>query len=197
MPTEADAPRVTATSRDELRGWLERHHADSDSIWLVTFKQGHPQYLPYDAIVEEALAFGWIDSQPRALDATRSMRRLSPRSPTSKWSRKNRERAEQLIATGRMTAAGQRMVDLAKESGTWTALENVESGLVPDDLRAALRRHAGATANFRGFPPSSKRIILEWIEAAKTAPTRRKRIEETAEKAARGIRANHRPRGPA
>jgi uncharacterized protein YdeI (YjbR/CyaY-like superfamily) len=35
-----------------------------------------------------------------------------------------------------------------------------------------------------------KRSILEWIANAKTAPTRARRIEETATLAAKGVRAN-------
>lgn len=58
------------------------------------------------------------------------------------------------------------------------------------DLADALARD-GSAKTFDGFPPSSKRVILEWIAAAKTDATRTKRIDDTARKAARGEWANH------
>ncbi|MEQ1607646.1 MAG: YdeI/OmpD-associated family protein [Hyphomonadaceae bacterium] len=49
--------------------------------------------------------------------------------------------------------------------------------------------HAGTSAkiNFEAFPSSSKRIILEWISAAKRSETRARRNAETAEKAANNV----------
>lgn len=182
--------QVYVASRDQLRDWLEQHHAQKESIWLITYKKGGERYLPYDAIVEEALCFGWVDSQPRTLDRERSMRRLSPRDPNSSWSKKNREHVARLEAAGLMRAAGRRVVAAAKRSGAWDRMKDAENLKVPGDLARALREHE-ARNTFDGFPPSSRRIILEWIETAKKPETRTRRIEETAQKAARGVKANH------
>jgi len=56
------------------RIWLEEHHARTQGIWLVSYKQasGKPR-VGYDEAVEVALCCGWIDSKPRRLDAERSM----------------------------------------------------------------------------------------------------------------------------
>jgi uncharacterized protein YdeI (YjbR/CyaY-like superfamily) len=40
------------------------------------------------------------------------------------------------------------------------------------------------------FPPSPKRLILEWIAQAKKPETRQRRITKTVEMAARNERAN-------
>jgi uncharacterized protein YdeI (YjbR/CyaY-like superfamily) len=48
-----------------------------------------------------------------------------------------------------------------------------------------------AEKNFSEFPPSSKRVILEWLLNARKPETRRKRIEETVQLAEKNIRANH------
>jgi uncharacterized protein YdeI (YjbR/CyaY-like superfamily) len=48
-----------------------------------------------------------------------------------------------------------------------------------------------AFANFNAFAPSSKRIILEWIQKAKKLETRQKRIEETIRLATDNLKANH------
>ena len=85
--------RVEIASREELRQWLQENHLQTESIWLVVSKKSVAnRYVPYDAIVEEALCFGWVDSRVAKLDAERSMLLLSPRRAGSRWSRPNKER---------------------------------------------------------------------------------------------------------
>jgi uncharacterized protein YdeI (YjbR/CyaY-like superfamily) len=82
-------------------------------------------------------------------------------------------------------------VDRAKETGTWNALDDVERLALPEDLRRRFDEDAAAArTNFDAFPRSAKRAILEWIQTAKKAETRAKRIEETVALAAKGVRAN-------
>ena len=145
-------------------------------------------------MVEEAVAFGWIDSVPRKLDAERTMLWVSPRRPGSRWSRLSKERAQRMIDAGQMTPAGQSAIDAAKADGTWTALDDVEHLVVPPDLADALRQRPPARAEWDGFPPSTRRGILEWILTAKRDATRASRIDETARLAALGKRANQWPR---
>lgn len=191
-----DFPKIEVRSREALRTWLEASHTRPDSIWLVTFKKAAGlDHLPYDAIVEEALAFGWVDSLPRALDDQRTMLRLSPRKPRSGWSAVNKARIERLIAEGRMHPAGMRKIEAAKADGSWILLDSASALTVPDDLTAALAANPSAAAYFEAFPPSTRRAILEWIAQAKSPETRARRILDTAEKAARNIRANQ-PRQP-
>ena len=184
------AERITVASRAELRRWLSRHASRETGLWLVTWKVGDARHLPYGDLVEELIAAGWVDSQPRALDAARSMRRIAPRDLASTWSRANRERAARLEAAGRMTARGRRAVQAAKASGAWDRTEAAEAGVIPDDLEKALK-DAGACATFDGFPPSSRWIILEWIGSARTPETRARRISETAAEAKAGRKAHH------
>ena len=89
-----------------------------------------------------------------------------------------------------MTPAGLAAVELAKRTGTWTALDEVENLHEPAELRAALDGTEHARRHWDAFPRSTKRAILEWIAAAKTPGTREKRITETAAKAADNVRAN-------
>ena len=191
MSTGGKIDQIEIETEAKLHDWLSENGARSGSRWLVTYKKGDDRYLPYDRIVRVLIAHGWVDSQPRSLDDSRSMRLISPRRPGSNWSKANRERAEDLIEKAEMTARGRRAVEAAKEDGSWAALIDIEAGVVPDDLVTMLSSRKGAKANFDAFPPSSRRLILEWIYAAKTAKTRQKRLRETAEKAARNQRANH------
>lgn len=184
-------PRVEVHSRAEWRHWLTDHHHESSGIWLVTHKKAAgPSHVPYNDGVEEALCFGWVDSVPRKLDETRSQLLLTPRKPTSRWSRANRERVERLMAAGQMMPPGIDLVEQAKAAGTWTALADVENLVEPTDLSAALDSLPSARSAWDNFPPSARRGILEWILSAKRAPTRAARISETAQLAARGERAN-------
>ena len=186
----AEHEQVEVRSRAELRAWLMANHGQSDSIWLVTHKKPSPWHIPYGDIVDEVLCFGWIDSQPRLLDEARSMLRLSPRKPKSGWSKVNKDRIARLIADGLMAAPGLARIEQAKANGTWTLIDAATANTVPEDLAAAFARHPGAEQNFMGFPPSTRRAILEWITLARRPETRAARIEQTASLAAKGERAN-------
>jgi uncharacterized protein YdeI (YjbR/CyaY-like superfamily) len=171
------------------------HHAQVQGAWIVTFKKGcSPEFVGADAIAEEALCFGWIDSRPAKLDATRTMLLVTPRKPGSGWSRLNKARVEKLQASGQMTPRGLEVVDASKASGTWTMLDDVEDLRVPEDLLSALKSQPGAIGYFEAFPRSAKRGILEWILQAKRPETRQARILETARLASLNKRANSWPR---
>lgn len=183
--------QLTVETREQWRAWLEDNHALSPGLWLVRWKKdsGHP-HVPYDDVVEEALCFGWIDSQPRALDELRSQLRVTPRKPGSNWSAVNRARVERLLTTELMRPAGLLAVQRAKADGTWAALDAVEQLQEPEDLRLLLDGDSAARAAWDGFPRSAKRAILEWLAAARTDTTRQQRIERIVTDAHDGIRAN-------
>jgi len=175
----------------DWRAWLAANHTRAEGVWLITYKKaaGKPT-LSYEASVEEALCFGWVDSKGGKLDEERTMLYFAPRKAGSGWSRPNKERVERLIADGRMAPAGLAKIEQAKADGSWALLDAVENLEVPDDLAAEFARYPDARANFDAFPRSARRGILEWIVQAKTAPTRAKRIAETARLAQENVRAN-------
>ena len=182
---------IHALTPEDWRQWLMENHQTRTNVWLITFKKGtgNPTFS-YETAVEEALCFGWIDSLPRKLDADRKMLYFTPRQTGSGWSRPNKERVERMMAAGKMAPAGIAKVEAAKADGSWTALDDIENLVVPDDLAIALAALPPATQNWEAFPRSVKRGILEWIANAKRPPTRLKRIQETAELAQRNERAN-------
>ncbi len=186
----ADHDQVEIRSRAELRAWLSANHSRTASIWLVTWKKHTPHHVPYSEVVDEALCFGWIDSQPKLLDADRSMLRLSPRKPGSGWSKVNKDKIERLTRAGLMAEPGLEKIAAAKRDGSWSRLDAANADTLPSDLVAAFARYPGAAENFAVFPPSARRAILEWISLAKRPETRAARIEETASLAAKGERAN-------
>jgi len=187
----ADDPRVDVDSSADWARWLEANHDDVSGAWAVTHKKdSRGPYVGYDELVEEALRFGWVDSRPGKLDDRRTMLGFTPRRPGSGWSRPNKERIARLEEAGLMEPAATAAVQSAKEDGSWTALDDVENLVVPDDLAAAFEAHLGSAEHWEAFPRSAKRAILEWIVSAKRPATREKRIEEAATLAARGERAN-------
>jgi uncharacterized protein YdeI (YjbR/CyaY-like superfamily) len=200
-PLVASRERVEVTSLAQWRTWLKRHHHQTSSIWLVTYKKAvGKRYVPYDDVLDEALCFGWIDSLRRKLDEERSMLLLSPRRKGSAWSKVNREKALRLIAAGRLQPAGLAKINQAQQDGTWEALQAVDALEVPDDLSRALAANPAALGFFTAFPKSSRRSILEWIASAKRPETRVARVLLTVQMAARNLKANFpegRNHGPA
>jgi uncharacterized protein YdeI (YjbR/CyaY-like superfamily) len=163
------------TSRQAWRSWLEKNHTRNESIWLILAKKGSGlPVLSTDDVVEEALCFGWIDSVPNKVDDKRFKILLSPRKAKSNWSKINKDRANRMIKAGQMTAAGMKLIALAKETRTWNALNNVDKLIFPDELKKAFDKNKKAYAYFDAFPSSTKRGILEWIGNAKTPETKTK-----------------------
>lgn len=191
METYKGTQTFHAQSRQQWRDWLALHASEEKGLWLIIYKKdsGVPSVY-YPEAVDEALCFGWIDSKPNKRDNKSYYQYFSPRNPKSNWSRVNKEKVDRLLKAGLMANPGLAMIKLAKETGTWNALDEVEALIVPQDLAEAFSQYPEAASSFDAFPPSVKRGILEWIFHAKRANTRAKRIEETASKAQKNIRAN-------
>ncbi len=182
---------VEVGSRSEWRAWLAQNHTTNSGVWVVWYKQSSGVAgTSYVELVEEALCFGWVDSKPGKVDELRTRLWFSPRKTGSKWAATNKERVERLMKQGLMHPAGIAKVEAAKVDGTWDALSVVDAMEIPPDLAAAFRKHSGSRKNFLAFPPSVKKGILEWILNAKKPETRAARIKETAELAAKNVRAN-------
>ncbi|MDX2188633.1 MAG: YdeI/OmpD-associated family protein [Bacteroidota bacterium] len=182
---------IEASNQDVWRNWLKDNHLSQKSVWLRIFKvaSGIPS-VTYDQAVDEALCFGWIDSKPNKWDDKSHIQFFAKRNPKSNWSGINKAKVEKLIALGKMSDEGFRMIEIAKKSGAWDALNEVENLIIPTDLQLELQKYSDAYAYFSNFPKSTRRGILEWISNAKQPETRSKRIEETARLAENNIRAN-------
>jgi len=194
MASLSDAPFVHADTRADWRAWLEANHASAEGAWLVTWRKGHGPVLDYGEAVEEALCFGWVDSTGGRFDEARTKLYFARRRDRSEWSASNKARVERLIADGSMRPAGLAAVERARANGMWTALDEVEKGIVPEDLAAALAAQPPAAERFAAFPWSARRALLLWVSQAKKPETRAARILETATSAARNERATDRPR---
>lgn len=183
---------ITPKSRLDFRKWLAKNYKQQTSVWVVIFKisSGRTNLTASD-VAEEALCFGWIDSIPGKIDSEKYKLLVSPRKPKSAWSAINKRRVKKLIDLKLMKPPGLLKINLAKQNGSWSKLNSSDRFEIPKELATGLKKNKKAGDFFQSVSPSSKRAILEWINAAKTSETKLKRVHETVKLAARGIRANH------
>jgi len=171
--------KIEVTSSLALRAWLSVHHAQQDSVWLVTFKKhAGDNYVSIDQVLDQLLCFGWIDGVRRKLDEDRTMQLIGPRRHDV-WAKSFKDRAARLTQEGLMTAAGHAAIARAKQQGLWDVTAEVDALAIPDDLEAALGASVDAREYFENAAPSYRRNALRWIFNAKTATTRQKRIAQT------------------
>jgi uncharacterized protein YdeI (YjbR/CyaY-like superfamily) len=180
-----------ATDEKAWRKWLDKNHLKEKSVWLIIYKMGSSTpSVYYPEAVDQALCFGWIDSKPNKRDEESYFQFFAKRNPKSNWSKINKEKVAKLMKLGLIEKAGLEMIELAKKTGTWDALNEVEEIVIPVDLQKAFSKSKIAATNFEAFPRSTKKGILDWILSAKRPETRQKRIDETVSLAKKNIRAN-------
>lgn len=179
---EIEIETISPKSRQEWRDWLQENHDKKQSVWLIYYKKkSNIPTVIYSEAVDEALCFGWIDSKAKPLDEEKFMQFFSRRKPKSVWSGINKEKIERLINEGLMTKAGYHIIEIAKQNGSWTILDEAESLTIPADLDEAFQNRPNAKNYFSSLSRSDKRNILQWLVLAKRQETRQKRISEIAE----------------
>lgn len=180
------------TSRQDWRKWLQKNHLSTESVWLICYKKktNLPTIVWSDA-VDEALCFGWIDSKRITLDDEKFKQLFTKRKVGGTWSKINKEKIERLISSKKMSKAGLKTIETAKQNGSWTILDDVEELKIPKDLATAFKANAGSKEYFLSLSKSVKKMMLQWLVLAKRPETRQKRIDEIAESAAKKLRPKH------
>jgi uncharacterized protein YdeI (YjbR/CyaY-like superfamily) len=184
----SERAEVEVRSAEELRAWLVAHHAQSESIWLVHYKQNSPHHLSWRDLVRTVLCFGWIDGQVKRLDEDRIKHLVSPRRPGSYWSGINKRHVEELAAEGLIEEAGWAAIRRAQADGSWDWLDDIENLVEPEDLRARLAASPAARAGWDGYPDSEKRGALRKLKESKRPPTRARWLETVVTNAEAGTR---------
>ncbi len=173
-------PVVTVSSRSEWRRWLEANHAGVKEIWLVYYKK-HPNIpsLTKAEATKEALCFGWIDSLVQGIDDKRDMQKFTPRNPDRIWSELNKRRVIKLESRGLMTAAGQKMIRYARESGEWARSRDLPEKIdMPKILNDALMRAPDIRKFWDELLSAHRKQFLWWISQANREQTRRSRTKK-------------------
>lgn len=191
MPKD-DIESFCPTSKQDWRKWLEKNHEHKQGVWLIQYKaKTNKPTVTWSEAVDEALRFGWIDSIGKSIDDETHKQFFSKRKPNSTWSKINKDKVAQFIADGRMAPAGLKAIDIAKQNGSWTILDEVEALVIPEDLEQAFKQHDGAKDFFLSLSKSVKKMILQWIVLAKREETRQKRIDEVAIQAGKKMKPKH------
>jgi uncharacterized protein YdeI (YjbR/CyaY-like superfamily) len=176
-----DKKRIYCEDRESWREWLEKHHKDSNEIWLIYYKAhtGKPR-VKYNDAVEEAICFGWIDSIIKKIDEERYMQKFTPRQLKSNWSEPNIRRAENMCKAGKMTDAGLEPYRwFLDNSITLREIKvQIDTRSIPTELEILLKQNKKAKENWDSFSSSVKRRYIGWISSAKKDETRQRRAEE-------------------
>ncbi|MBI5879141.1 MAG: YdeI/OmpD-associated family protein [Chloroflexi bacterium] len=160
--------------------WLKAHHATSAGVWLaIAKKDSGRRSVTYAEALDEALCYGWIDSQKKSHSETHFLQKFTLRGPRSIWSKVNREKVAVLARAGRMQPAGLQAVERAKQNGQWEAAYDAQSrAAIPADLRAELECRPKAAAFFATLDSRNRYAILHRLQIAKQAETRARRLAE-------------------
>ena len=175
-----DLPTIAFATPDEFEAWLEENHAGSEGIWLKIAKKdsGVPS-VTYAEALRSCLCFGWIDSQKKGFDERFFLQRFTPRRPRGRWSRINRETAEELIEAGDMRPAGLAEIEQAKADGRWeSAYEGQRTAKVPPDLQRELDSNPAAAEFFARLDSANRYAIVYRLEDAKKPETRERRLRK-------------------
>ncbi len=185
-------PIVRCPTESDWEAWLTDQATDSPGAWLQIAKKGRePATITYAQALDIAICFGWIDGQKRSHDDSSWLQRFTPRGPRSKWSQINREKAQQLIADGRMHPSGQAQVDAARADGRWeAAYEPQGRATVPPDLQEALDTHAAAKRFFDTLTGARRYAFLYRLHHVKTPEVRERRIASYIELLSEGRTLN-------
>ena len=178
--TLAGLPILLFDSLQEWEGWLDAHHTQPQGVWLKLAKKDAPvASVSYAEALDGALCYGWIDGQKKPYDSAFWLQKFTPRRSKSGWSKVNTGKAIRLIEAGKMTPAGLREVDAARQDGRWDAAYESQSNLtIPDDFQVELDRHPQAKEFFGTLNKVNRYAMCYRIATAKKPETRQARIDK-------------------
>lgn len=180
METIAGLPVLLFETQQDWRIWLGKNHGDSKGAWLkIAKKVSGMKSVSYVEALDDALCYGWIDSQKRGYDEKYFLQKFGPRGPRSIWSKINIEKVERLIEVGSMQAAGLAAIERAKQTGEWgRAYDSSSKSVVPEDFQAALDKNLKAKAFFETLNKTNTYVFIWRVQTAKKPETRKARIEK-------------------
>ena len=185
-----DLPELYFERDTDWYDWLLNNHHSERGVYLIFYKlEMKIPTMRWEEAVKVAICFGWIDSTVKSLGNGKRRQYFCPRNPKSTWSALNKKYVESLEVAGLIHQSGYKLIDLAKKTGTWTAMDDVENGIIPEDLQTAFNKNLRAFENFQGFSKGYKKGYLSWLHSAKRDATRQKRITQIIELCANNIKS--------
>jgi uncharacterized protein YdeI (YjbR/CyaY-like superfamily) len=190
--TRNGLPIMAFADAAALESWLDAQASDSvdehRGIWLKLAKAGSGvASVSRQEAIDAGLCFGWIDGLINSYDKAFFLIRYTPRRRRSKWSLVNVERAEALMAEGRVRPAGMREIEAAKADGRWEAAYPPASRMeVPDDLAEALAASRQAKAFFETLKGANRYAVLYRLHEVRSPDKRAAAIAKWVAKLERG-----------
>jgi uncharacterized protein YdeI (YjbR/CyaY-like superfamily) len=183
-----DLPTKPFAGKKQWSDWLAKQHDKSAGVWLkLAKKDSGIRSVTYEEALDVALCYGWIDGQKKGFDDQYWLQKFTPRGAKSMWSKINTQKAEKLIASGEMKAAGMKAIESAKKDGRWeAAYASQKNILVPEDFQAALDKNTKARAAFEKLKSAERYSFLFRIHHAKKPETRARHILKFVEMLEKG-----------
>jgi uncharacterized protein YdeI (YjbR/CyaY-like superfamily) len=180
-------PILSFESAAALEQWLEEQPDEHAGIWLkLAKKDSRIVSVRQKEAVDAGLCFGWIDGLINRYDESHFLLRFTPRRKRSKWSQVNVERAEQLIAQGRVRPRGLREIQAAKADGRWDAAYPPASRItIADDLAEALAAAPEAARFFETLKGANRYAVLYRLHGIKDPVRRARAIERYVDQLSR------------
>jgi len=175
-------PVIMFETQESWSNWLEKNESAS-GIWVQIAKKGSGIIsINYQEALEVALCFGWIDGVKNTFDDKSWVQRFTPRKPNSKWSKINRNKAEELIAAGKMRLSGMAAIELAKQKGIWeAAYDSQKNASIPDDLQNELDKNPEAAEFFNSLNSVNKYAIIYRLQVSRNSEIRTKKMTQFIE----------------
>lgn len=187
-----EMPMLYFKTDSEWRNWLHQNHDKEKGVYLIFYKVDHEkESMRWEEAVKVALCYGWIDSTVKRLGDGKRRQYFCPRNSKSAWSKLNKTYIQELTANGSMHKSGLAKIKDAKNDGSWTALDDVENGVIPNDLQKAFIANKMAFKNYNNFSWSYQKGYLAWLNQAKREATRKKRIAEIIERCEQNIKSRN------
>lgn len=166
-------------TRSELRNWLAKNFAKTEGIWAVHYKKSSGLgNLSWEAVVEECLCFGWIDSLPGKVNETKTKIYISPRKANSGWSRRNKVLLVELQKSGLIEKPGLDAIERAKSNGSWERFDMAEALEISPELQLVFDKDQKSFSKWKALSEAKQRQALQLIYDAKTETTQQKRIQD-------------------
>lgn len=159
------------------RDWLTNNHLTQTSVWVIFYKKNTSgTYISWGDAVDQAICFGWIDSTRKSVDSERFAQLYTKRKEKSAWSKVNKDKVERLDSLGLLSEAGRASIEIAKLNGAWNAADAIENLTIPKELEVVFLQDKVLQEKFESYSKSTKKYILQWLNAAKRPETKLKRM---------------------
>jgi uncharacterized protein YdeI (YjbR/CyaY-like superfamily) len=184
-PEDLNYPLLELKTQLEWRRWLAKNHHKSSGVNFVHYRKDSGVVgVSYEAALDEALCYGWIDSTIRKIDAARYVHQFTPRKSGGFWSDVNKRKVAALIAAGKMTKYGAKFLPSAEAIEIAVIAGPAKKApptavATPKELAALLHKNAAFRNAWAAHTPWSSRQYAIYVSEAKQPATRERRAQNT------------------